>query len=299
MEGLEHGEHTAKRATLIVAGLAVLKAVVGVVSGSAALLADALHSTVDVLTAFGAWIGLKIARRPANEQFPYGFYRAESLVALLISAIIIVGAVELFLDGVARIKHPEGIEIAWLAAAVALISSAVSYYLSKMEGEAAEESGSHALRAISVEAMADTLSALVVFAAIVGDAYLHVGWAEGVATVLVAAWVLKIGLETAWGAIRALMDFAPQDVVKAAKRVLDEAKRDGKIIGYRDLRVRQAGPAIFGEVTVIMGVDVDIERANTVARELSQALVNETGAVEFRVYVEHEEPEEKRIVWSP
>ncbi len=296
MPELEHGEHTAKKATLIVAGLAALKAVVGIISGSAALLADALHSTVDVLTAFGAWIGLKIARRPANEQFPYGFYRAESIVALFISIVIIIGAVELFLDGIARIQHPETISVAWLAAGVALIASIVSYYLSKIEGEAAEASNSHALKAISIEAMADTLSALVVFAAIVGDAYLHLGWAEGVATVLVAAWVLKIGVETAWGAIRALLDFAPRDAVRAARKVLDAAREQGRILDYKDLRIRQAGPALFGEVTVILGADIDIERANAIARELSERLMEETGAVEFRVYVEHKEPEEKRII---
>gem|GEM_PF-3971706 len=136
MVDIEHGEQAAKNATFLVAGLAIAKGIVGWITNSAALLADALHSTVDVLTTLGTWIGLKIAKRPADERFPYGYYRAESIVAFLVAAVVIFGAVELFLDGVHRIQNPEPVKDAWLAASIAIIASITSYYISKIEGEA-------------------------------------------------------------------------------------------------------------------------------------------------------------------
>ncbi len=293
MVDIEHGEKTAQRATLLVAGLATLKGIVGWITNSAALLADALHSTVDVLTTLGTWIGLKIAKRPADERFPYGYYRAESIVAFLVATVVIFGAVELFLDGVHRIQHPEPVKDAWLAAGMAIIASITSYYISKMEGEAADAANSQALKAVSIEAMADTLSSLVVFLAIVAGAYLGVPWAEGVGAVLVAAWVFKIGVETAWNAILALMDVAPEDTRREVEEILTHAD---EISGFKDLRLRKSGPMVFGEVTVTIPADVPVAKADEIARRIKEYVLTIPEIEDFRVYIEQEEPEEKIVV---
>ncbi len=293
MVDLEHGEQAAKNATLLVAGLALSKGIIGWMTNSAALLADALHSTVDVLTTLGTWIGLKIAKRPADARFPYGYYRAESLVAFLVAAVVIFGAVELFLDGVHRIQHPETVKDAWLAAGMAIIASITSYYISKMEGEAADVANSQALKAVSIEAMADTLSSLVVFLAIVAGAYLGIPWAEGVGAVLVAAWVFKIGVETAWNAILSLMDVAPEETRKEVEEILEHAD---KISGFKDLRLRKSGPMVFGEVTVTIPANVPVAKADEIARRIREYVLTIPEIEDFRVYVEQEEPEEKIVV---
>lgn len=290
---IEHGEKTAQKATFIIAGLAIAKGIIGWMTNSAALLADALHSTVDVLTALGTWIGLRIARRPANEKFPYGYYHAESIVALFISAIILWGAVELFLDGVARIHNPESVEMPWLAAGMALVASVVSFYVSKMEEKAAEVSNSSALKAVSIESMADTLSSLVVFAAIVAGSCLGIPWAEGVGAILVAAWVFRIGAKTAWNAILALMDVAPAETKKKVEEILTHAD---EISGYKNLKLRKAGPIVFGEVTVTIPADVPVAKADEIARRIRGYILTIPEIEDFRVYVEQEEPKKKIIV---
>lgn len=293
MVDIEHGERTAQRATILVALLATLKGIVGFVTNSAAMLADALHSTVDVMTAAATWIGLKIARRPADQKFPYGYYRAESLVALLVAGIVLWGSVELFLDGVHRIQHPELVEMPWLAAGMALIASVTSYYISKMEKEAAEVSNSQALKAVSVESLADTLSSLVVFLAIVAGSYLHVPWAEGVGALLVAAWVFKIGAEMLWNAVLSLMDVAPEDVEKEVEEIL---RHVDEITGYKNLRLRRSGPVVFGEVIVFIPADVPVAKADEIARRVQEYILTVPEIEDFRVYVEREEPRKKKVI---
>jgi len=293
MVDLEHGEKVAQKVTFIVAGLALAKGVVGLITNSAALLADALHSITDVLTALGAWIGLKIARRPASERFPYGYYRAESVVALIISIVILWSAVELFFDGIARMQDPQPVEKPWLAAGTALIAAGISYYISKMEEGAAEISNSGALKAVSIESLADSMSSLVVFLAILGGTYLNVPWAEGASTIIIAAWVLRIGLKSAWDATLALMDVAPVETKKKVEKMLGGA--DG-ILGYRDLRLRKAGPMVFGEVVVTVPVDVSVAEADEIAGRVKEQVLKIPEIVDFRVYVEQEEPEEKIVM---
>ena len=293
MVDLEHGEKVAKRVALAVAGLAAVKGVVGAITNSAALLADALHSITDVLTAAGAWIGLKIARRPANERFPYGYYRAESIVAFVISAAILWSAVELFLEGVERIQNPQPVEKPWLAAGTALLAAVFSYYISRVESRAAEASNSGALKAVSAESLADCLSSLVVFLAVLAGAYFNVPWTEGASTVVIAAWVLKIGLESAWNAVLSLMDVAPAETRKKVESILEGLD---ETVSYRELRLRKAGPMVFGEVTVTVPFDIPVAKANDIARQIREKVLEIPEIVDFRVYVEQEEPEEKTVV---
>ena len=74
---------------------ALAKAIVGLLSGSVILLADAVHSGADAFSTATAWFGLKIAKREPTEKFRYGFYKAENITALLISGLIFFAGAEI------------------------------------------------------------------------------------------------------------------------------------------------------------------------------------------------------------
>lgn len=73
---------------VVTAFLAVIKYSVGILSGSIALVADAVHSLTDVISSIGVLLGLKISSRKPTEAFPYGFYKAENIVSLLLALAI-------------------------------------------------------------------------------------------------------------------------------------------------------------------------------------------------------------------
>jgi len=106
-----------------VAGLAALftmpmaagKALVKHLTGSAALLADALHSSTVMLALAASWFGLYLASRPPCERFPYGFYRARTLGALVASGVILNPGGELLWSGVGRLSHAGGGHLPGLA----------------------------------------------------------------------------------------------------------------------------------------------------------------------------------------
>ncbi|HHE76560.1 MAG TPA: cation diffusion facilitator family transporter, partial [Candidatus Parcubacteria bacterium] len=68
--------------------LAVFKLVIGLLINSAALVADGIHSGVDIISSFGAYLGIKIAKKPVDERHPYGHYRAESLAGLFVTIFL-------------------------------------------------------------------------------------------------------------------------------------------------------------------------------------------------------------------
>ena len=84
------GEKAAGFPTIINLALTVLTVIVALFSGSIALLADAIDSFADIFSSAVVWVGLGMIQRKPSERFPYGYYRAETLALLIVSAIVIV-----------------------------------------------------------------------------------------------------------------------------------------------------------------------------------------------------------------
>ena len=105
--GLKKGERAAKYSTIANISLAIIKAVVGVLSGSIALLANSVHSFSDIFASLAVFIGLKLSQRKPDENFPYGYYKFETLSSLVISVIIIISGIEIAIESINGIITPK------------------------------------------------------------------------------------------------------------------------------------------------------------------------------------------------
>ena len=85
-------------ATVVTFFLFLGKMIVALLSNSVALLGDAVHSFSDIFTVLASWFGLRVAQRDPDTRFPYGYYRVETLVGLVVAGIICVAGAELFLE---------------------------------------------------------------------------------------------------------------------------------------------------------------------------------------------------------
>lgn len=91
---LKKGEKAVIYSSIINFLLAVVKGIVGFLSGSIALIADSIHSFSDIVASLAVYIGLKLSMRKPDEKFPYGYYKIESFASLIISVIIVVTGIE-------------------------------------------------------------------------------------------------------------------------------------------------------------------------------------------------------------
>ena len=126
-EIFEKGYKSAVLIAVITALLALIKGIIGYFANSLILVTDAFHSASDVVTLFAAAIGIKIASKAPDEKFPYGYYKAENLATLFISALIIFAGYELAFGGYKKLYEVVVVEEPYLAIFVALLSIVVSY----------------------------------------------------------------------------------------------------------------------------------------------------------------------------
>jgi len=186
--------------------ITVSEIVGGIVSGSLALLADAFHNATDTLAGVLALWTLHLGQRAHDEQYTFGYRRAEILSAGINAGAMAVISLILFREAYERFLHPVPIKggIMLVVALVGLMANFVSVLLlHRSAGESLNIRGAY------LHLLSDTLSSVgVVLGGVVVTVW-HVTWVDPLVTVLVAAWVLKEAFSVVREAGGILMERAP------------------------------------------------------------------------------------------
>src|SRR5512132_922871 len=134
---------------------AALQAVVVLLSGSVALLGDTLHNVADALTAVPLLVAFRLARRPANKRYTYGFGRAEDLGGLFVIAMIALSGVVAAYEAIHRLLHPQQVNHLWAVAGAAVIGFLGNEVVARYRIRVGRQIGSAALVADGLHARAD------------------------------------------------------------------------------------------------------------------------------------------------
>ena len=274
-------ETCGRKATWLSAGqnvmLASLKGLVGYVTGSRALLADALHSGSDIICALLAAWGTRFGERPIDKTHPYGYGKVEFIVGIVVGIVLIFAAVEILygsskvLFSQVRITPPK-----ILAVWVALLSVYSNFVISHYTMCAANELNSPALKSISVDNRSDAYSSIPVVICILGS-QLGFPQLDPLAAVFVGLLVFKMGAGLAIENYRGLLDVSvkPEQIEKIREIIL--SLPGVKRISY--LRTRQIGQKIWVDVEVCVKGEKTLQEANAVSREIRSALMRKMHCV--------------------
>ncbi|MGV9103538.1 MAG: cation diffusion facilitator family transporter, partial [Candidatus Thorarchaeota archaeon] len=241
------GQTVALVSLVVVAFLAITKAAVGFLYGSIALLADAVNSFSDILASGLVWSGLTLSQKEPTERFPYGYYRAETLASLVVSALIIFSGIEILWEAVRNIRSPIAVPLAIPPLAAAALSMILYYALFRYKKQVGSEIDSKGLVADAKHSLADVASGFIVF---IGILLSGVGYpiAEVAVAILVGIIVVKEGFSQAKDAVLYLMDACLSPEMVSEMR--DLATKVKGITDVHDVRLRRAGPVYFGEMHI-------------------------------------------------
>ncbi len=266
------GEKAAKYSAIANLSLAIIKGIVGIFAGSIALLADSVHSFSDIFSSLAVYIGLKLSRRKPDEKFPYGYYKFETLASMVISVIIILSGFEIIIESINGILTPKPINIPLFAISVSILSVIISFFLAKYKDKVGTEIGSRALINDSQHSFVDVFSSLIVFAGILG-AYIGYPIFQGVAGLLVALFIIYIGLKFGKEAILVLLD-ANLDPKKIEKIKSIATNFEG-VQGVHDIKVRRSGPYIFAELHLETKKRLSIQKADEISKNFEKRIIDE------------------------
>ncbi|EHQ35652.1 cation diffusion facilitator family transporter [Methanoplanus limicola] len=263
--------------------LVIVKLYLSWVSGSLALEADAIHSFIDVLASIAliAGIWLSCLKR---ENYPYGLYKIENLVSVIIAFLVFLTAWEILTEAVSGGDTTVSFS-GWVLFAVAALIS-VPYILGRYEVRMGRKYNSPGLIADGKQHIVDVLSTSVVFSALFAQ-YFGIP-VDSIAAAIVAFFIAYSGWEILKDSMRTLLDasidYDTRDRIKSA--ILS----DPMVTGIKDLTARNSGRFIFVEATVNMK-RLDLSEAHN-ASERIELKINEIVPNVERVVI-HYEPKEK------
>jgi len=275
----------------LVVGVVVLalKAVAYWLTGSVALLSDALESTVNVVTAIAALIAIRVALQPADDNHPYGHHKAEFFSAVLEGVMIIVAALLIMYEAYKGFLAPrlieapvEGLLVNGLATC---INAAWSWVLIR-RGRALR---SPALVADGQHLLSDVISSVGVTIGVL--LAVVTGWVvlDPLLAGLVALNILWSGWKVMAGSLSGLMDEAVEKDVAQRIRSIIAAEAEGAIEAH-DLKTRHAGRAIFIDFHLVVPGEMSVTEAHDICDRIEAALKSD---VEHAVITIHVEPEVK------
>jgi len=289
---LKTGQKVAFWATAITLFISVLKGIIGSLFHSKVLVADAFHSAADTVAIFASGFGLWLASRKKSRRFPYGLFKAETFVTLIIGALIFWAGLELVRDGYQKIRFvPPVIQFPLLPIIVSVFSIIAAYFIAKKEKQIGEAINSHSLMANASESFLDIISSVVVLFGIL-MAYFRIPYVEGSIIILIALLILKLGLENFWKSLLVLLDANLDEALqdKIEQTVLD-------LPGVKDVeevKIRQAGPFQMVELKFTTNPSISIYQAHNVANEIENTIQKKFNNIES-VFV-HVEPSRAEIV---
>jgi cation diffusion facilitator family transporter len=263
-----------QRALLIsLAGLALtaaLQAVVFIISGSVALLGDTLHNLADALTAVPLLIAFRLARRPPNGRYTYGYGRAEDIAGLFVIAMIALSTVLVGYESISRLLHPHTVtNLGWVAAA-AVIGFLGNETVAQYRIRVGRRIGSAALVADGLHARTDGFTSLAV---LLGAAGVAVGWqwADPAVGLLITIAILGV-LRSAVRQVGArLMDAVDPDLVEQATNAVSDIE---DVIAVSDLKIRWIGHTLRAEVDLTVNPDITLTQAHDIAHHAEQHLLH-------------------------
>ncbi len=207
--------------------LSIIKIAGGIVSGSAALTADGVHSLSDLAASGSVYIGIVISNKK-SKRFPFGLYKVENLVALVSAFAIFFAGYEIAKD----VFFGEATEMKNLPVALGVIGLTVliTYFYAKYEEKMAITLNSPSLKADAAHIKADFYTALVVLAGILFK-YYHIDWGEKAAVLVIIFFIFHSGYEILKDAIMVLLDAAIDDeTILEVETFLEQNPKVNRII---------------------------------------------------------------------
>ncbi|MWJ29230.1 cation diffusion facilitator family transporter [Halomonas sp. ZH2S] len=266
--------HEAKRATYIAAWLdgllSIAKVIAGVLVGSAALIADGIHSFSDLITDGMVLAATHYGRQGPDQDHHYGHGRIETLATLLLGSVLIFVAGGIAWSSLHRLLSgaqvsPPGIWAISLAVAALLAKEWLFHYTMRV----AKRVKSRLLEANAWHSRSDVLSTAVVLVAMLA-AQFGAGWVDAIAAVIVGLLVGKVGWDLLWESARELVDTAlPED---AQHKMHEVAESVPGVENVHDLRTRQSAGWAMVDLHVVVGSRISVSEAHEIGNEVSRRL---------------------------
>jgi cation diffusion facilitator family transporter len=263
---LERSEKAAFLSIILNTSLTLIKYILASLSGSVALMADAIHSLTDVISSASVLMGIKLSKR-RSKTFPYGLYKVENLVSLAMSLLIFLAGYEIFRETFTH-HAPLVVErIPWAIGGV-ILAILATYFFSRYEMHIGRQINSPSIIADAEHVKTDMLSSLIILIGLVGGLF-QIPLLDKGAALVILIFIARTGYRILVDSIRVLLDasldFETMDQVKTI------ILTDPRVEKIKGLWGRNSGRYKFIEADLMLNVK-DLQKAHVITDKIAERI---------------------------
>ena len=253
------------------------KITVGVISNSAAILAEGIHSFMDILSSGISYIGIKISKKPSNEKYPYGYYKFEVLAGTIITLILLVTGIGIVYESYQSFFSPEVIKIGYLAFGVMILSAVINEIMARLKIHFGKKENSISLLSDGVHSRIDVYASLAIFIGLFLTKYWI--YADSLLALLIGLYIIKESFSLGREAVDSLLDVsAGEEIEEKIKSIVEEEK-----IEIFSLKTQKKGSAVTANLEIKLSSDLSVEEATKISNSLREKLINEIESLQYVV----------------
>jgi len=267
--------------------LSILKTAVGIVGHSAALLADGINSTSDVIYYVVVKIFMHHAKKPADAEHPFGHRQLENISAIVVGAFILTTGIAIFWESINKVydlltSTTAGRSASSLALYIALGTFLLKIFLYYYTKRNTHKTKNPTLRALANDHFNDIMAAIAVIIGVVMGRMGYL-WMDPAAGALVAIYIVKTGVEIILESSRDLMDSVPDDDFHREVRSL--ALQVEGVKNIEGLGVHRFGPYYTVDMTIGVDGAISVDEGNQISHRVEEILLNHFSSGLRRVHI--------------
>lgn len=285
---MEKSEKIALQAILVAFFIFGIKLIAAIITGSIALKAEAFHTLTDFIASLTVYAGLKIAKRK-TKSFPYGLYKIENLISVVISLLVLFSGYEIALEAI-NAKQTE-VKNSIVGIIILIVVVLISFAFSKYEKKVGKEINSPILIADADHSYIDVLSNIIVMVSIIlGTIGYHL---DKIATLIVVIFIVKTGFGILKDGVKVLLDASVdyETLSKTEKIILNTPQ----VVEIKKLTGRNSGRFKFIEANIVIKTH-NLDKAHLIADKIENQIKQELSNIDH-VLIHYEPMQKEEMIY--
>jgi cation diffusion facilitator family transporter len=253
------------------------KIVVGIIANSTAVLAEGIHSFMDVFSSAISFIGIKISKKPSDKKHPYGHYKFEVFSGLLITLILLGTGVWIIYEAYQKFLDPSSIKIPVLAFGVMIFSALVNEIMARLKIYFGKKENSISLLSDGVHSRVDVYVSLAIFIGLFLTKYWI--YADSLLALLIGLYIIKESFSLGREAVDSLLDVSAGEEIEEKIKSITKAQN----IEMDSLKTQKKGSAVTANLEIKLSSNLSVEEAAKISNNLREKLIQGIETLQYVV----------------
>lgn len=273
----------------------VLKVIVAVITGSVAVLSEAIHTSLDLAASLIAFFSVRISGRPADKIHPYGHGKIENISGTIETLLIYVAGIWIIYESIKKLIHPEPMHLPILGIIVMIVGAAINFFVSRLIDNTAERTHSVAMKSNAFHLLTDVYTSIGVAISLLLASL--TGWTilDPIIGIVLACYIMFEATKLMRASFPPLLDTRlSEEEENRIIKIIESYHKE--FIGFHNFRTRRSGPEEYIELHLVVPSHLPIDAVEDLSDRIEESITKEIPHAQILI---HSEPEHELRTVQP